>query len=68
MFSYLEDWKERACLNLNQLQILFSNIQDVFEFNSMFLKELQDFGTDPVKIAECFLNQRNKFEAYTVYW
>ncbi|KAG4067613.1 hypothetical protein HA402_005385 [Bradysia odoriphaga] len=65
--GYLQDWKERACLKLDELKTLFSNIEDVFDFNSILLKQLLNSGTDPVKIAKCFLSMKDRFDAYTVY-
>lgn len=66
--SYLEDWKERACLSHNQLRILFSNIEEVYAFNGRLLQQLHEAANDPVRIAQCFIDQRNQFDAYTVYW
>lgn len=66
--SYLEDWKERACLNLNQLRVLFSNIEEVYAFNSALLHRLIEAGYDPMRIAQCFIDKRDQFDAYTVYW
>lgn len=66
--SYLEDWKERACLSHHQLRILFSNIEEVYAFNGRLLQQLQVAANDPVRIAQCFIDQRNQFDAYTVYW
>ncbi|KAJ6641208.1 Pleckstrin likey domain-containing family G member 1 [Pseudolycoriella hygida] len=65
--GYLQDWKERACLRYDELKTLFSNIEDVYEFNSIFLKQLLNSGTDPVNIAKCFINMKDRFDAYTVY-
>lgn len=67
-FSYLDDWKERACLDHNQLRVLFSNIVEVYAFNGALLKQLVDADNDPVKIAQCFIDQCDQFDAYTVYW
>lgn len=67
-FSYLEDWKERACLKLDELKVLFSNIQDIYEFNSQLLKRLVNSGMDPIKIAKCFIELRQEFRIYTTYW
>lgn len=67
-FRYLLDWKERACLKQDDLDVLFSNIQDVYQFNSELLKHLSDAILDPVKIAKCFIDLKEGFDVYTTYW
>lgn len=66
--SYLNDWKERACLKIDELKILFGNIQDVYDFNVILLAELEQSGMEPLKIAKCFIKLQDKFDAYTQYW
>ncbi|XP_030557843.1 myosin-M heavy chain isoform X2 [Drosophila novamexicana] len=65
--GYLLDWKERACLRLDELQILFANIEEIYEFNSMLLQQLINSGMEPAKIAKCFINLRERFNVYTTY-
>lgn len=65
---YLLDWKERACLRQDELQVLFSNIEDVYHFNQYLLKHLSDSILNPVKIAKCFIDLKDGFEVYTRYW
>ncbi|KNC33551.1 hypothetical protein FF38_03857, partial [Lucilia cuprina] len=65
--GYLLDWKERACLKQDDLDVLFSNIQDVYQFNSELLKHLSDSILDPVKIAKCFIDLKEGFDVYTTY-
>ncbi|XP_064541418.1 myosin-M heavy chain isoform X2 [Drosophila montana] len=65
--GYLLDWKERACLRLDELQILFANIEEIYEFNSMLLQQLINSGMEPGKIAKCFINLRERFNVYTTY-
>ncbi|XP_034478361.1 myosin-M heavy chain isoform X2 [Drosophila innubila] len=65
--GYLLDWKERACLRLDELQILFANIEEIYEFNSMLLQQLINSGMEPGKIAKCFINLRERFDVYTTY-
>ncbi|KAL7736886.1 hypothetical protein ACLKA6_008768 [Drosophila palustris] len=65
--GYLMDWKERACLRLDELQILFANIEEIYEFNSMLLQQLINSGMEPGKIAKCFINLRERFDVYTTY-
>lgn len=67
-YSYYKDWKERACLKLDQLNKLFSNIEEIYEFNAMLLKQLINSGTDQVKIAKCFIDMKDGFNVYTDYW
>ncbi|XP_055687314.1 pleckstrin homology domain-containing family G member 1 isoform X2 [Lutzomyia longipalpis] len=65
--GYLEDWKERACLRLDDLTILFSNIREIYEFNSVLLDKLTTAGRDPVGIAKCFIELSDRFSVYTTY-
>lgn len=62
------DWKERACLSYDELRILFSNIEEIYEFNTTLLKQLINSDMDPVKIAKCFIELRQGFDVYTTYW
>ncbi|KAL5287930.1 PLEKHG1 family protein [Megaselia abdita] len=68
--GYLGDWRERACLKTDELNILFSNIESIYEFNKELLAKLEDSTnkTDPaVKIANCFINMKDGFSVYTTY-
>ncbi|XP_060653070.1 uncharacterized protein LOC132789222 isoform X1 [Drosophila nasuta] len=65
--GYLLDWKERACLRLDELQILFANIEEIYEFNSILLQQLINSGMEPAKIAKCFIDLRERFDVYTTY-
>ncbi|KAH8355040.1 hypothetical protein KR093_004216, partial [Drosophila rubida] len=65
--GYLLDWKERACLRLDELQILFANIEEIYEFNSVLLQQLDNSGMEPANIAKCFINLRERFDVYTTY-
>ncbi|XP_026840840.1 uncharacterized protein LOC6592683 isoform X1 [Drosophila persimilis] len=65
--GYLLDWKERACLRVNELQILFANIEEIYEFNSMLLQRLINSGMEPGRIARCFIDLRDGFDVYTTY-
>ncbi|XP_016940966.3 uncharacterized protein GEFmeso [Drosophila suzukii] len=65
--GYLLDWKERACLRVDELQILFANIEEIYEFNSMLLQRLINTGRDPGRIARCFIDLREGFDVYTTY-
>lgn len=65
---YLQDWKEKGCLKVDQLNILFSNIQDIYEFNSSLLEKLIESKADPQKISKCFIDAHELFHVYTTYW
>lgn len=65
--GYLQDWKERACLKVDELEILFSNIQEVWDFNTRLLSRLNDAKGDPVQISGCFIDLHDDFDCYTTY-
>ncbi|GAB0100603.1 Dbl homology (DH) domain [Sergentomyia squamirostris] len=65
--GYLDDWKERACLRLDDLTILFSNIREIYKFNGTLLERLKSTGRDPASIAKCFIQFSDKFDVYTTY-
>ncbi|XP_035206344.1 uncharacterized protein LOC118181337 isoform X2 [Stegodyphus dumicola] len=49
------------------LKELFSNVEDIYVFNSSFVNELESCGLDPVAVARCFVKNSNGFEVYTQY-
>lgn len=65
---YLQNWQEREHLEQEKLDILFGNIEAVYEFSAKLLLDLEQSGTEPVKIAKCFIRQQDEFHAYTHYW
>ncbi|XP_035904630.1 uncharacterized protein LOC118508898 isoform X2 [Anopheles stephensi] len=65
--GYLEDWKERACLKHDQLKVLFSNIQEIYDFNFKLLNRLREAKGDPVTISNCFIDLHAEFSCYTTY-
>lgn len=65
---YLNDWKERSCLESSQLNLLFGNIVEVYDFNMILLDELKSSGMEPARIAKCFIKLHDQFDAYTQYW
>ncbi|KAG5678381.1 hypothetical protein PVAND_008061 [Polypedilum vanderplanki] len=65
--GYLQDWKERACLKTDELDILFSNIQEIYEFNSSLLEKLIESQNDPQLISKCFIQEHERFDVYTTY-
>lgn len=66
--GYLTDWKEGACLKTDELKVLFNNIEEVYEFNSMLVERFTTAGHDPIGIAKCFIELRDRFNVYTTYW
>ncbi|KAF4071238.1 hypothetical protein AMELA_G00283880 [Ameiurus melas] len=50
-----------------QVCALFGNIEDIYEFNSELLQELDLCKNDPVAIARCFVLKSDYFEIYTQY-
>ncbi|KAL4661000.1 pleckstrin homology domain-containing family G member 1 [Arapaima gigas] len=46
---------------------LFGNIEDIYNFNSELLRELEKCNADPVSIAECFVAKSEQFHIYTQY-
>ncbi|CAO1373693.1 unnamed protein product [Diamesa serratosioi] len=65
--GYLEDWQERACLRVDEMKVLFSNIQKIYEFNSSLLEQLNESEADPFKISKCFIQNYERFHVYTTY-
>lgn len=65
---YLQDWREKGCLKLDELSVLFSNIQDIYEFNSSLLEQLIESKADPSIISKCFIDAYELFDVYTTYW
>uniref|UniRef100_A0A182NHE0 DH domain-containing protein n=1 Tax=Anopheles dirus TaxID=7168 RepID=A0A182NHE0_9DIPT len=63
--GYLEDWKERACLKHDQLKVLFSNIQEIYDFNFKLLNRLREAKGEPVTISNCFIDLHAEFSCYT---
>ncbi|XP_043963009.1 pleckstrin homology domain-containing family G member 3-like isoform X2 [Gambusia affinis] len=46
---------------------LFGNIEDIYEFNSELLQDLERCDNDPVAIASCFVSKSEDFDIYTQY-
>lgn len=68
--GYLHDWKERACLKLDELETLFGNIEQLYEVNEQLSARLKETHGDVALIAQCFLdfNHEERFGVYTTYW
>ncbi|GIY84731.1 pleckstrin homology domain-containing family G member 1 [Caerostris extrusa] len=58
---------EEAKVSHKYLKDLFSNIDDIYTFNRLFVDELEACGLDPVSVAKCFVKNSNGFEVYTQY-
>ncbi|XP_071450370.1 uncharacterized protein GEFmeso [Hetaerina americana] len=67
--GYLHRWRSsQDCpIEPEQLKDLFSNIEDIYLFNSEFLCELERCGLDPVKVAKTFVRNNAGFSIYTEY-
>ncbi|XP_062266857.1 pleckstrin homology domain-containing family G member 3-like isoform X2 [Platichthys flesus] len=50
-----------------QVCSLFGNIEDIYEFNSELLQDLDQCDHDPVGVARCFVLKSEYFEIYTQY-
>nr|XP_043887646.1 mucin-17 isoform X1 [Solea senegalensis] len=53
-------------LNPEQVSTLFCNIEDIYEFNSDLLEDLER-SPHAVAIAECFVERSEAFDIYTLY-
>ncbi|XP_037910688.1 uncharacterized protein LOC119651261 [Hermetia illucens] len=65
--GYLIRWKDDASLKEDDLRTLFSNIQEIHSFNADLLDQLVEAGNDPVQIAKCFIDLKDRFNVYTTY-
>lgn len=66
--GYLFDWKERACLKLDELETLFGNLEQLYRVNSHLNERLKETQGDVELIAKCFLDLRDEFSVYETYW
>lgn len=48
--------------------MLFSNIQEIYDFNCKLLNRLHEAKGDPGKISNCFIDLHAGFSCYTSYW
>ncbi|CAM2110355.1 unnamed protein product [Caretta caretta] len=53
-------------LKPEQVSTLFCNIEDIYEFNSELLEELES-NSSAHAIAECFVQRSEEFDIYTLY-
>ncbi|CAL8352168.1 unnamed protein product [Lota lota] len=60
------DWGSALPLKAEQVSALFCNIEDILEFNSDLLEDLES-SSHAAAIAECFLERSEAFNIYTLY-
>ncbi|XP_047429445.1 pleckstrin homology domain-containing family G member 3 isoform X7 [Mugil cephalus] len=67
--DYLAHIIDQADLSIRPEQVcsLFGNIEDIYEFNSELLQDLDMCDNDPVAVARCFVTKSEYFEIYTQY-
>ncbi|XP_014214954.1 uncharacterized protein LOC106644103 [Copidosoma floridanum] len=67
--GYLVCWREDPSSLIRDCELggLFSNIEDIFEFNRNFLSALDNNGLDPIRVANTFIEHNAGFEVYTEY-
>ncbi|KAL0116532.1 hypothetical protein PUN28_009889 [Cardiocondyla obscurior] len=67
--GYLIFWRDNPPSFARRLRLgdLFSNIEDIFEFNREFLREIQKCGLDSVCVANTFIKRNSGFKVYTEY-
>ncbi|XP_036141939.1 uncharacterized protein LOC105833058 isoform X2 [Monomorium pharaonis] len=67
--GYLIFWRDNPSSFAHRLRLgdLFSNIEDIFEFNREFLREIEKCGLDPVCVANTFIKHNSGFKVYTEY-
>ncbi|OXU31347.1 hypothetical protein TSAR_012692 [Trichomalopsis sarcophagae] len=67
--GYLIFWRDDPASLIRDLELngLFSNIEDIFEFNRNFLSALDSSGLDPIAVANTFIEHNSGFKVYTEY-
>lgn len=67
--GYFIFWRDNPPSFARRLHLgdLFSNIEDIFEFNREFLREIEKCGLDPVCVANTFIKCNSGFKVYTEY-
>lgn len=56
-----------AIMTANHIENLFSNLEDIYNFNKALLFRLEECYLDPRSVAECFVENSAGFEVYTQY-
>ncbi|ERL84591.1 hypothetical protein D910_02019 [Dendroctonus ponderosae] len=63
--GYLEPWRNDPDCPLGQhLQDLFTNLEEIHEFNRQILEDLRKANLDPTKTANVFLQHDGGFKVY----
>ncbi|XP_038641860.1 pleckstrin homology domain-containing family G member 3 isoform X2 [Scyliorhinus canicula] len=57
---------EELPLKPDEVSTLFCNIEDIYQFNSELLEDLESCK-DAVGVAECFVERSEEFDIYTLY-
>ncbi|XP_067938481.1 uncharacterized protein [Watersipora subatra] len=59
----------KTCLNISPENIndIFSNIEDIYNFHISFLRDLEACEEQPVAIAKCFTSRGTEFDIYAKY-
>ncbi|XP_072346032.1 uncharacterized protein [Scyliorhinus torazame] len=57
---------EELPLKPDEVNTLFCNIEDIYQFNSELLEDLESCK-DAVGVAECFVERSEEFDIYTLY-
>ncbi|XP_011299999.1 uncharacterized protein GEFmeso [Fopius arisanus] len=67
--GYLIVWRDdpNSLLTDFELTHLFNNIEDIFNFNNQFLKEIKDCQLEPILVANTFIKHNLGFKVYTEY-
>ncbi|XP_039637646.1 pleckstrin homology domain-containing family G member 3 isoform X3 [Perca fluviatilis] len=67
--DYLAHIIDQSDVSIRPEQVcsLFGNIEDIYEFNSELLQDLDLCHNDPVAVARCFVLKSEYFEIYTQY-
>ncbi|XP_030577195.1 pleckstrin homology domain-containing family G member 3-like isoform X2 [Archocentrus centrarchus] len=67
--AHIIDQSDQTDLSIHPERVcaLFGNIEDIYEFNSELLQDLDQCDNDPVAIARCFVMKSEYFDIYTQY-
>ncbi|KAJ8706079.1 hypothetical protein PYW07_010856 [Mythimna separata] len=65
--GYLHVWRREVTFSDEQLNELFNNIENIYNFNRSLCGELNTCRLDATCIARCFVNNTTGFSVYTSY-
>uniref|UniRef100_A0A3Q2E6R5 MCF.2 cell line derived transforming sequence b n=1 Tax=Cyprinodon variegatus TaxID=28743 RepID=A0A3Q2E6R5_CYPVA len=51
----------------SQKDVLFGNMPEIYQFHSIFLRDLQGCLENPERVGACFLQRKDKFQVYERY-